>query len=108
MKSSKAFKGFSVVLAGFVVAITFLIVSVPARTANQDDAAGIYKTKCAMCHGATAEKKFDGTKPDAELVETILKGKKGEKPPFMPAYGEKGISAEQATALVGFMKSLKP
>jgi hypothetical protein len=60
-----------------------------------------------MCHGQTAEKKFDATKPDAELTEIVLKGKKAEKPPNMPAFGEKGITAEQATALVGFMKTQK-
>lgn len=107
MKFSNALKRFSLVVVVFVVAITFLIISVPARTVNQDDAAATYKAKCAMCHGATAEKKFDATKPDAELTQTILKGKKGEKPPFMPAYEEKGITAEQAAALVGFMKAQK-
>jgi hypothetical protein len=30
-----------------------------------------------------------------------------EKPPNMPAYEEKGITAEQAKALVAFMKSQK-
>jgi hypothetical protein len=30
-----------------------------------------------------------------------------EKPPNMPAFEEKGITADQAKALVGFMKSQK-
>jgi cytochrome c5 len=30
-----------------------------------------------------------------------------EKPPSMPSYGEKGITADQAKALVGFMKLQK-
>jgi mono/diheme cytochrome c family protein len=107
MKFSIAVKRFSLAVAVFGAAITFLIISVPARTANQDDAAAFYKAKCAMCHGATAEKKFDATKPDAELIETTLKGKKGEKPPFMPAYADKGMTTEQATALVAFMKAQK-
>jgi hypothetical protein len=37
----------------------------------------------------------------------VLKGKKVEKPPHMPAYAEKGVSAEQAKALVDHMKQLK-
>jgi cytochrome c5 len=41
------------------------------------------------------------------MVQAILKGKKPEKPPNMPAYGEKGITEDQAKALVAFMKSLK-
>ena len=80
-----------------------------AARANQEpfDAAATFKGKCVACHGATAEKKFDATLPDADLVQIVLKGKKPEKPPNMPAYGEKGITEEQATALVAHMKSLK-
>jgi hypothetical protein len=37
----------------------------------------------------------------------VLKGKKGEKPPNMPGYEEKGINEDQAKALVAHMKSLK-
>jgi hypothetical protein len=42
-----------------------------------------------------------------QMVEAVLKGKKGEKPPHMPAYGEKGVTAEQAKALIAHMKELK-
>jgi mono/diheme cytochrome c family protein len=92
-------------LAGVMIAAVFLIVSVPARTTTQDDVAALYKTKCVACHGATSEKKFDATKADDELIQTVLKGKKLEKPPNMPGYEEKGITADQAKALVAFMKS---
>ncbi len=86
----------------------FALVSAAAR-ANQEqfDAAATYKGKCVACHGPKAEKKFDTTIADADLVQAVLKGKKAEKPPNMPAYGEKGITEEQATALVAHMKSLK-
>ena len=93
-------------LATVMIAATFLIASVPAIT-TQGDAAGLYKTKCFACHGATAEKKFDATKADADLIQIVLKGKKLEKPPNMPGFEEKGITADQATTLVAFMKSLK-
>jgi mono/diheme cytochrome c family protein len=93
------------VLAGLMIAATLLIVSVPARTATQDDLAALYKTKCFACHGATAEKKFDATKADEELIQVVLKGKKLEKPPNMPGFEEKGITADQAKALIAFMKS---
>lgn len=94
------------VVAGVIFA-AFLITAAPARTATDDDTAGLYKSKCFACHGATAEKKFDATKPDADLIQTVLKGKKMEKPPSMPGYEEKGITADQAKALVEFMKSQK-
>jgi mono/diheme cytochrome c family protein len=94
-------------LTGVIVATAFAIVSAGARTTVQDDAAALYKSKCFACHGATAEKKFDATKADDELIQTVLKGKKMEKPPNMPAFEEKGITADQAKALVGFMKSQK-
>ncbi|HVS82064.1 MAG TPA: cytochrome c [Pyrinomonadaceae bacterium] len=95
------------VLAGVMVAATFVIASIPARTNADDDAAALYKTKCFACHGATAEKKFDATKADDDLIQTVLKGKKTEKPPNMPGFEEKGITADQAKALVAFMKSQK-
>ena len=87
----------------------FALISAAARvdTEQDFDAGAVYKAKCQVCHGAAAEKKFDVTLPDADLVQIVLKGKKGEKPPFMPAYGEKGVTEEQAKALVAFMKSLK-
>ena len=87
----------------------FALISAAARvdTVQDFDAAATYKSKCVVCHGAAAEKKFDATLPDVDLVQIVLKGKKGEKPPFMPAYEEKGINETQAKALVEHMKSLK-
>lgn len=86
---------------------TVLLISAPARSASDDDAAALYNTKCKMCHGATAEKKVDKTKADDALIQIVLDGKTAEKPPNMPAFKEKGITADQAKALVGYMKSLK-
>lgn len=71
------------------------------------DAAETYKAKCAMCHGPTAQKLFDPAKTDAELSEIILKGKKGEKPPFMPGFETKGMTAEEAKELTTYMKGLR-
>lgn len=73
----------------------------------QDMAAAYKDNKCLMCHGPKAAKFFDATKPDDQLVETVMKGKRAEKPPNMPAYGEKGMTPEQAHALVEYMESLK-
>jgi mono/diheme cytochrome c family protein len=78
------------------------------RAAGQDfDAAGVYKAKCAMCHTATASKFFDTAKTDDQLVEAIMKGMKTEKPPAMPAFEPKGVTAEQAKALAVYMRTLK-
>lgn len=78
------------------------------RAAGEDfDAAGTYKAKCVMCHTATASKNFDAAKTDEQLTEAILKGVKGEKPPFMPSYEAKGVTPEQAKALAAYMRSIK-
>ena len=74
---------------------------------EQFDFAATYKSKCVACHGKKAEKKFNDTLADQELIDAILKGKKAEKPPNMPAYADKGINADQAKALVDHMKALK-
>jgi mono/diheme cytochrome c family protein len=95
------------VLFGVSLMAAALLISVPARTTTDDDTAALYNTKCKMCHGATAEKKMDKTKTDDVLTQIILDGKTMEKPPNMPAFKEKGITADQAKALVGYMKSLK-
>jgi mono/diheme cytochrome c family protein len=84
------------------------VISVGARSSSPQtfDAAKAYK-KCVACHGAKAEKKFDAAKSDDEHVQIILKGKKAEKPPNMPGYESKGVTAEQAKALLDYMKSLR-
>jgi mono/diheme cytochrome c family protein len=95
------------VLSGVIFVAALLAASVPARATNDDDAAALYKAKCFACHGATAEKKLDATKTDDDLIQTVLKGKKMEKPPNMPGFEEKGVTADQAKALVAFMKVQK-
>lgn len=75
--------------------------------AQPSDPGAYYKAKCVVCHGQKAEKKFDVSLPEEQLLDAILKGKKPEKPPNMPAYAEKGVSAEQAKALLEYMKQLR-
>ncbi len=91
-------------LIAMPVALAVLgIASIGTRISNASDfdAATTYKTaKCVTCHGAKAEKKFDTTKSDDEHVQIILKGKKAQKPPNMPGYEAKGITADQAKALL--------
>lgn len=75
--------------------------------AQPSDPAAYYKAKCVACHGQKAEKKFDPALTDEQYIDAILKGKKPEKPPNMPAYGDKGVNAEQAKALLDHMKQLR-
>ena len=75
--------------------------------AQPSDPAAFYKAKCVVCHGPKAEKKFDAALTDEQHLDAILKGKKPEKPPNMPAYGEKGVTPEQAKALLDYMKQLR-
>ncbi|HKZ78378.1 MAG TPA: cytochrome c [Pyrinomonadaceae bacterium] len=88
---------------------TAVLIAVPTAGATQEptDPAAYYKAKCFACHGAKAEKKFDATLPEEQMVEAILKGKKAEKPPNMPSFEAKGVTADQAKALAGYMKHLK-
>ena len=85
---------------------TFKAVPTHAALLMPDDPAVTYKAKCAMCHSPKAEKKFDATKEDAVLVDSIRKGVKPATPPNMPAYEGK-ITPEDAQALATYMKSLK-
>jgi len=92
-------------LAGLAAAGVVSVTAGP-RT-DTFDAAHKYNATCKGCHGAKAEKKFNASLTDDELVQSILKGKKAEKPPNMPGYETKGITAENAKALVDYMKSVK-
>ena len=102
----KLFAVVAFVLTMFAV-LAFRTTPVAALTPAADDPAAAYKAKCAMCHSPKAEKFFDPAKSDDDLVQTILKGKKGEKPPYMPEYESKGINEETAKALVAHMKALR-
>lgn len=92
-------------------ALLLLTPTMRTVTATQEvsaaNPADFYKAKCTACHGAKAEKKFDATLPDDQMLDAVLKGKKVEKPPNMPGFAEKGVSAEQAKGLIEFMKQLK-
>jgi len=97
----------ALVLAPALAVSVFHTQNVRAAIVTPDDAAATYKAKCSMCHTPTASKFFDATKSEDEMVQSILKGKKAEKPPNMPAFEEKGITADQAKELVTYMKQLK-
>ena len=95
------------VLLPVIGVVVFNSGQVKAVSTTAGDAAAEYKAKCAACHTPTASKFFDPSLKDEELVQAIMKGKKGEKPPYMPAFESKGMTEEQAKALVGYMKGLR-
>ena len=98
---------FAAVTAIFLFSMVFLSVAPAQGDVQPSDPAAYYKAKCVICHGPKAEKKFNTSLTDEQLLDAILKGKKPEKPPNMPAYAEKGVSAEQAKGLLDYMKQLK-
>jgi mono/diheme cytochrome c family protein len=99
----------AVVVGGMMVFTVFFAFSSAAQTETKyTDAVTYYKeAKCVVCHGQKAEKKFDVNLKEEDQIAAILKGKKAEKPPNMPAYESKGLTADQAKALLDYMKSLK-
>ena len=102
-------KRLTVITATVAIALVvgLLVVVSAQNTVQPSDTTAYYKAKCVMCHGKKAEKKFNTSLTDDQLVEVVLKGKKVAKPPHMPAYAEKGVTAEQAKALTEHMKQLR-
>lgn len=99
-------------IAGLIAPIAFIsIVRTEPATAKVpvvvEDTAAVYKAKCAMCHSPKAEKAYDPEMTMEEQIEAILKGKKAEKPPHMPAFEPKGMTAEEAKALAEYMLALR-
>ena len=99
-------------MAGVFIGLAFLVGVVLASPlqggdASASDPAAFYKAKCAACHGQKAEKKYDATMAEDQQLEAVLKGKKAEKPPNMPGFEAKGVTADQAKALVTYMKQMK-
>ena len=103
----KTIRIMTLTVAALFTAVVMVSAASPTEGGEQFDAGATYKSKCVACHGQKAEKKFDASLPDQQLVDIVMKGKKPEKPPNMPAYGEKGVTPEQAKALVDHMKQLK-
>jgi mono/diheme cytochrome c family protein len=97
----------ALMIAPAVAISAFRTENVGAAPLTPDDAAATYKAKCSMCHTPTASKFFDTKLSDDDMVQAILKGKKAEKPPNMPAFEEKGITADQAKELITYMRGLR-
>ena len=104
----KRLKNIAIALTAiFLSGIIFYGLALAQGEAQPSDPTAFYKAKCVACHGPKAEKKFDASLTDEQYIDAIMKGKKPEKPPNMPAYGEKGVTADQAKALLDHMKQLR-
>jgi mono/diheme cytochrome c family protein len=86
-----------------------------ATPVNADDAAGTFKTKCAVCHGAGGKgdtpagksmSASDLTKSAASKSAEDLKGTIEKGRNKMPAYG-KSLKPGEIDSLVAYIKSLK-
>jgi hypothetical protein len=98
-----------IIFVTIFAAISMIHVAPTKVLANNsgDDPVVEYKAKCAACHTPNASKFFDPAKTEEVHVETILKGRKGEKPPYMPGFEAKGMTADGAKALTAYMKGLR-
>ena len=77
-------------------------------------AAGLFKSKCSMCHGVDGKgyaaihtpdftsPKWQASITDKEIVSVITNGKKGT---IMPAFGAK-LKADQIEGLAHYLRSL--
>ena len=90
-----------------LTAIAVLLLAL--STAWAKDAASIYKSKCAGCHGAQGQgktgPKLAGTSlSEDEIVKVLATGGLSKAPHTMPYKGTNGENVKQVAA---FVKSLK-
>jgi mono/diheme cytochrome c family protein len=75
-----------------------------------EDGAALYKSKCAMCHGAAGEGKIGPslqktTLTPAQIATVLDKGAEGKKAPH--SKGIAGLTPDQATAIATYVATLK-
>jgi cytochrome c6 len=91
-----------------VLVLLVAALAVPAWADATPDGAAIYKSKCAMCHGASGEGKaamktvqFPKTLAEADIVKTLESGKNK-----MPSFKGK-LSADEMAQVAKFVKTLE-
>jgi cytochrome c6 len=103
-----------IVLPVFTFATALAVVLTLSLSAHAQSAADLYKSKCAMCHGADGKGSSVGKTmgahdfttaevqkmSDAELSEIITKGKNKMKAPT-------GLKPEDVKGLVAYIRTLK-
>jgi mono/diheme cytochrome c family protein len=91
-----------------IVSLATLVVL--SGLAFAQDGAALYKSKCAMCHGAAGEGKVGPslqktTMTEAQIDALIANGAAGKKAPH--SKGVAGLSADQAKTIATYVASLK-
>lgn len=100
-----------VILIMMIALALFLIL--PNLSWAGDDAATIYKTKCAACHGVDLAGKPAAKIPslvsddakklsDADLTDAIANGGKDKKP--MHSFASKGVTPDQIKMVVSYIR----
>ena len=92
----------------FLIALC-MCVTLP-QSALAEDGAGLYKTKCAACHGPEGQGKIGtalkGTSLSEDQIASLLTaGDTAKKPPHKKPMN--GVSADDAKAIAAFVKTLK-
>jgi len=86
----------------FTIVLAALAMMMSTAAFAAEDGAAIYKTKCAMCHGAAGEgKSAPAIKGKANVVDVVTKGGLA-KAPHTKAVA--GVTEEQAKAIAAFLK----
>jgi cytochrome c553 len=103
-------------LAALVLAIAVALFVLIPNLAWAEDGAGIFKAKCAMCHGADATGKPAAKIPslvsddakklsDADLTDFIANGGPNKKATH--AFSTKGLSPDDIKAVVSAIRDLQ-
>ena len=103
------------VTVNYLAILILMLVCCPSWLAAQNDAAGLFKSKCAMCHAedgsgnSPAGKALKAkdlrsaetqAKSDSELADVITKGRNK-----MPAFGQK-LKPDQIQQLAAYLHQL--
>ena len=100
-----------VILIIMIALALFLVL--PNLSWAADDGAGLYKTKCAACHGADLAGKPAAKIPslvsddakkasDADLTDMIANGGKDKK--AMHAFTNKGVTPDQVKMVLAYIR----
>jgi cytochrome c len=92
------------------VVIAFVLCLCLPQAMMAEDGGGLFKARCAACHGAEGQGKvgpaLKGTSlSEGQISDLLTKGMAGKKPPHAKAVN--GITDDQAKAVAAFVKTLK-
>jgi mono/diheme cytochrome c family protein len=91
-------------------AMMLTVLALLSGMAFAEDGAALYKSKCAVCHGAMGEGKIGPSlqktsMTEKQIAEFITTGAAGKKAPHTK--GVSGVTPDQATAVATYVAGLK-